>query len=98
MPGDRPGPADAVAWLDQLVTELAGRGWPAWVDAPPGRLPRMRAANPAAAGLAEDIYAQPAADGTWRYWWPWAEPIAADPAGAAEVITRALWADPEPPR
>jgi hypothetical protein len=96
MPGDRPGHADAVARLENLATELAGRGWPAWVDAPPGRLPRLRAVNPFPAGRSEDIYAQPVADGEWRYWWPWAEPIAADPAGAAEVICRALWAEPRP--
>ena len=76
MPGNRPGPAEAAARL----------------DTPPGRLPSLHAANPepGATALAEHIYAAPVADGTWRFWWPWAEPIAAEPAGAAEVITRAL--------
>ncbi|HUY45879.1 MAG TPA: hypothetical protein VMV92_09165 [Streptosporangiaceae bacterium] len=90
MPGERPGPGEAITRLEALAAELDGRGWPARLGAPPGRLPRLRAANPDAAALAENIYAQPVADGTWWYWWPWAEPIAAEPAGAAEVITRAL--------
>jgi hypothetical protein len=86
------GPAEAVTHLEALAAELAARGWPARLNTPPGRLPSLHAANPepGAAALAEDIYAAPVADGTWRYWWPWAQPIAADPAGAAEVITRAL--------
>jgi hypothetical protein len=46
MPGDRPG--HAVARLENLAAELAGRGWPAWVDAPPGREYRPGAAAAAA--------------------------------------------------
>jgi hypothetical protein len=67
-------PAEAVTHLEALAAELAARGWPARLDAPPGRLPSLHAANPepGAAALAEYIYAAPVADGTWRYWWPWA--------------------------
>ncbi|MGO9080661.1 MAG: hypothetical protein ACLQDY_16715 [Streptosporangiaceae bacterium] len=36
------------------------------------------------------VYAQPREDGTWWYWWPWAEPIAPTPAAAATVIVRVL--------
>jgi hypothetical protein len=72
MPGDRPGPGEAATRLQALASELTSRGWPARLDIPPGRLPRLQTADPTAPALAEDIYAQPTADGTWHYWWPWA--------------------------
>ena len=81
-------PAEMTARLEALATQLAVHGWAARLDAPPGRVPSLHARNPApgAAALSEHIYAQPGADGTWRYWWPWAEPI----AEAAAVIVRVL--------
>ncbi len=91
----KPGPADpaqALARLEALAGELAARGWTARLETPPGRLPSVYARNPVpgAAVLSERIYAQPRADGTWAYWWPWAQPIATTPAKAAAVIVRAL--------
>lgn len=97
MPADKTASDEASTRLHALARELEGRGWPARVHAPPDRLPRLHAANSAAAAMGEDIYAQPVADGTWQYWWPWAEPVAADPASAAEVITRALRTQDETP-
>ncbi len=83
---------EAVARLEALAGELAERGWKARLEAPPGRLPSVYAGNPVpgAAVLSERIYAQPRADGTWAYWWPWAQPIATAPADAAAVIVRVL--------
>jgi hypothetical protein len=90
MPGDDPG--EAITRLEALAAELDARGWPAWVDTPSGQPPRLHARNPepGAAALNEQVYAHPRADGTWTYWWPWAEPITPDPADAAEIITRVL--------
>jgi|HubBroStandDraft_1064217.scaffolds.fasta_scaffold188363_2 hypothetical protein len=78
--------------LDALGAELSAHGWTAHVRALPGRVPGLRASNPepGAAVLSEDIYAKPGPDGRWEYWWPWAERIAGDPAGAAAVIVRVL--------
>ncbi len=85
-------PAEALARLEALAGELTARGWHARLETPPGRLPSVYARNPApgAAMLSERIYAQPRADGTWVFWWPWAQPIAAAPAAAAAVIVRVL--------
>jgi hypothetical protein len=78
--------------LAALAAELAGHGWTASVRTPRGRLPRLHARNPepGAAALSETIHARPRTDGTWAYWWPWAEQIAETPAKAAAVIVRAL--------
>jgi hypothetical protein len=84
--------ADAIARLDALATELNSHGWATKVHAAPGRRPRLYARNPepGAAALSESIYAQPQTDGTWAYWWPWAEPIAETAAAAAAIIVRVL--------
>ena len=84
--------ADTVARLDALATELTSHGWTASVMTPRGQIPRLYARNPepGAAALSESIYAQPQADGTWSYWWPWAEPIAETAAAAAAIIVRVL--------
>jgi hypothetical protein len=83
---------DTIGHLDALATELLAQGWPAHVRKLPGRPPSLRARNPVpgAGALSEDIYAKPGDDGGWGYWWPWAEPIASDPASAAAVIVRVL--------
>jgi hypothetical protein len=93
----RPGPATvetAVAMLEALGTEMEAIGWPARLDMTAGRPPSLRVANPAAAALAEQIYAAPRHDG-FCYWWSWAEPIARHPAEAAALISRALRTNPE---
>lgn len=84
---------EIISRLESLAAALAAAGWPARLEEPAGRLPSLHVRNPepGAAALSEHIYAQPRRDGSWAYWWPWAQAIsAADPAGAAAVITRAL--------
>jgi hypothetical protein len=90
--GVRASSADIIARLDMLAAELNTHGWAASVQAPHGGMPRLYARNPEprAAALSESIYAQPRTDGTWSYWWPWAEPIADTAAAAAAVIVRVL--------
>lgn len=90
--GQEAGSDDAIGRLDALADALAAHGWAARVHAPRGRMPSLHARNPepGAAALSEHIYAQPKANGTWTYWWPWAEPIAEAPASAAAVIVRVL--------
>lgn len=84
--------ADALARLQTLAAELTCLGWTATVKAPRNRRPRLYARNPepGASALSENIYAQPRADGTWAYWWPWAEQIADTAAQAARIIVRVL--------
>jgi hypothetical protein len=90
--GLRASSAEMIARLDALATELTAHGWTASVQAAPGHTPRLYARNPepGAAALSESIYAQPRADGTWSYWWPWAEPIAETADTAAAIIVRVL--------
>jgi|HubBroStandDraft_5_1064220.scaffolds.fasta_scaffold123515_2 hypothetical protein len=78
--------------LEGLAAELGGHGLRARVVSAPGRLPSLHVVNPAAAALAEDVYAGPSRDGQWWFWWSWAERIAAgeDLAGAASRIRRVL--------
>jgi hypothetical protein len=78
--------------LDALGGELAGHGWAARLEAPPGRLPRLHVQNPAVPALSEYVYAQLRRDGTWTYWWPWAQPIASAAAKAAAIIISTLQA------
>ena len=77
--------------LESLAGALATRGLHVDVMSPPGRIPRLQVAGPAA-GQAEDIYAWRGQDGTWWYWWPWAERIAAteDLTAAVDRIEHAL--------
>lgn len=79
--------------LERLAGALTVRGLQADVVALPGRMPRLEITSPAAGG-AEDVYAWRCQDGTWWYWWPWAERIATSDelALAAERIERALCA------
>ncbi len=78
--------------LERLGPALASYGMTASLVTPPGRVPSLRVVNPAAPALAEDIYAGRCADGTWGFWWSWAERIAAagDADRAAALIARVL--------
>jgi hypothetical protein len=80
--------------LESLADALARHGLAATLVAPPGRVPRLRVMHPA--GKAEDVYAWHCRDGTWWFWWPWAERIAseADLGGAAERIGHVLATPP----
>ena len=76
--------------LEHLAGELGRRGLEASLVAPPGRVPRLEVTHPA--GAAEDVYVGRCQDGTWWFWWPWAERIAsgADPGDAAARIAEVL--------
>jgi hypothetical protein len=76
--------------LEHLAGELGRRGLEAGLAAPPGRVPRLEVTRPA--GAAEDVYVGRCQDGTWWFWWPWAERIAsaADPGDAAARIAGVL--------
>jgi hypothetical protein len=63
--------------LDQLGAALAARGMTASLVTPAGRVPSLRVVNPAAPALAGDVYAGCCEDGSWWFWWSWAERIAA---------------------
>ena len=63
--------------LDQLGPALAPCGMTASLVTPAGRVPSLRVVNPAAPALAEDVYAGCCEDGSWWFWWSWAERIAA---------------------
>ncbi len=78
--------------LEGLAEALARHGLRARLMTPPGRVPSLHVVNPVAAALAEDIYAGRSQDGTWWFWWSWAERIAAedDLDGAATLIRRVL--------
>jgi hypothetical protein len=78
--------------LERLAEVLARHGLRARLVTPAGRVPSLHVSNPAAAALAEDIYAGPAQDGVWWFWWSWAERIALsdDLPTAATLISRVL--------
>ena len=78
--------------LEQLAGRLAAAGLRTHLMLPAGRLPSLHVVNPAAVALAEDIYAGQGRDGTWWYWWPWAERIAtgSDLGAATTIICRVL--------
>jgi hypothetical protein len=77
--------ASALSRLDQACTDqlerltpvLARHGMTTNLVAPPGRVPCLRVLNPADPALAEDVYADRCEDGSWWFWWSWAERIAA---------------------
>ena len=81
-----------LARLERLGDVLAQHGLRAKLMTPPGRVPSLHVVNPAAAALAEDVYAGRGQDGSWWFWWSWAERIAAseDLEGAAARIRRVL--------
>jgi hypothetical protein len=88
-----PTPTEANTRLEALAGELAARGWITRVHSPAGQLPNLYVQNPdpGASMLSEHIYAAPRADGTWTYWWPWAQPLVATAArDAADTIIRVL--------
>ncbi len=81
-----------LARLEGLAVVLVSKGLRARLITPLGRVPSLHVVNPAAAVLAEDVYAGRGQDGRWWFWWSWAEQIAADTdlEGAASMIERVL--------
>ena len=83
------------AYLDRLeaLAEVLGRrGLRARLLTPPGRVPSLHVVNPSAATLSEDIYAGRNQDGSWWFWWSWAERIAVatELDRAAECVAHVL--------
>ena len=78
--------------LERLGEELTRRGMRVWLALPPGRVPSLHVVNPEARALEEHVYAGCGSDGTWWFWWSWAERIARteDLGMAAAAIARAL--------
>jgi hypothetical protein len=84
--------SEVITRLDALAAELAALGWTGHLQTAPGRRPNLHVRNPVpgAAALSEHIYTDRSADGNWTFWWPWADPIASEPAEAAAIIVRVL--------
>ena len=85
-----------LARLEGLAEVLNGRGLRVRLMTPPGRVPSLHVVNPGAVALAEDVYAGRGQDGTWWFWWSWAERITVgeDLEGAASMIEHVLAARP----
>jgi hypothetical protein len=83
-------------YLEILGEELARRGMQVRMVLPPGRVPSLYVVNPEARALEEHIYAGCGSDGTWWFWWSWAERISAteDLRDAATAIVRVLASHP----
>ena len=79
-------------YLESLAEALVRRGLQTRLMAPEGRIPSLHVVNPAASVLAEEIYAGRGQDGTWWFWWSWAERIGEsdDLDAAATAIARVL--------
>ncbi len=80
------------SYLEALAAGLSRLGLTAQLQAPAGRIPSLHVVNPSASVLAENVFAACGRDGTWWYWWSWAERIAAadDAAFAAARIAQVL--------
>ena len=65
----------AVAQMEVLAADLAGRGFQAHVSRDGGTL-SLNVINRAAPGSRENIAARLADDGSWWFWWPWGDRIA----------------------
>jgi hypothetical protein len=83
-------------YLERLGEELTRRGMQVRMVLPPGRVPSLYVVNPEARALEEHIYAGCGSDGTWWFWWSWAERISAteDLPDAATAIVRVLASHP----
>jgi hypothetical protein len=82
--------------LEKLGEELSRRGMQVRLVLPPGRVPSLYVVNPQARALEEHIYAGCGSDGSWWFWWSWAERISAteDLDVAAGAIVRVLASHP----
>jgi hypothetical protein len=80
------------AYLEALADALTQRGLRARLMEPQGRVPSLHVVHPLASPLAEDIYAGRGQDGSWWFWWSWAERIGVseDLDFAAARIARVL--------
>jgi hypothetical protein len=80
-----------IASLDALAAQLRERGWTAYINTAPGRLPRLFVQDPHKRAECGDVIAVPSgpAGDSW-YWFSWAERIASvrAPGAAADAIIR----------
>jgi hypothetical protein len=80
-----------IAFLDVLAAQLRDRGWAAYINTAPGRLPRLFVQDPHQRAECGDVIAGPSgpAGDSW-YWFSWAERIAPvrAPGAAADAIIR----------
>jgi hypothetical protein len=65
---------EAAKQLESLAEDLEARGFTAQVVRN-GGYAHISVVAPAMAPLSQAVYAAPADDGTWWFWWPWADPI-----------------------
>jgi hypothetical protein len=79
-----------IAFLDVLA-QLRDRGWTAYINTAPGRVPRLFVQDPRERAECGDVIAVPSgpAGDSW-YWFSWAERIAPirAPGAAADAIIR----------
>jgi len=78
--------------LEKLAAELNGKDYKVTLFTAEGRRPCLQVANRRATVLNELIYAGPADDEAWWFWFGWAERITpvADIAAAARNIEQVL--------
>jgi hypothetical protein len=86
--------AETLTRLEALACELTDCGWVTRLHAPTAQVPSLYVQNPdpGAAMLSEHIYAAQRADGTWSYWWPWAQALPPAVRDATDTIIRVLHA------
>ncbi len=92
MSGGAVADTGGAAELEKLAAELDGRVYAVTLVTSAGRRPCLSITNRQATQLTEYIYAAPADDGAWWYWWGWAQRIVpvADLTGAVAAIDRVL--------
>jgi hypothetical protein len=85
-----------IAYLEGLGDELRARGFAVRLAIPRGGPPSLHVVNPRVSALAESILAE-TTEGSWWFWWSWAERIALadDLAEAADRVARVLAATGE---
>jgi hypothetical protein len=80
-----------IAFLDALAAQLRDRGWTAYINMAPGRLPRLFVQDPHQRAECGDVVAVPSGPaGELWYWFSWAEriaPVRAPGAAADAIIT-----------
>jgi hypothetical protein len=75
----------AIERLAALANDLAECGFVTQVKQTDSGL-RLHVVNRTVRQLSEDVWAGPAADGSWWFWWSWGEPITGiDEVDAAAV-------------
>ena len=80
------------AELEKLAGELDGKAYVITLETAAGRRPCLSIANRRTMQRTEFIYAAPADDQAWWFWWGWAQRIApvADLTAAAVAVDRVL--------